>query len=87
MVARLGSCTALGLTHGPAAVGMGEHVVVVADQPARGPGGRPAGNVTDLGPGRRGRRGGALAGARINSDLVEDARRAVEDYRTSPAVV
>ena len=68
---------------------MGEHVVVDATGRTDVPGVWAAGNVTDLSAQVGGAAAaGALAGAQINSDLVlEDAGRAVEDYRTSPAAV
>jgi thioredoxin reductase len=89
MVARADFLAALGLTTVPHASGMGEHVVVDATGRTDVPGVWAAGNVTDLSAQVGGAAAaGALAGAQINSDLaLEDARRAVEDYRTSPAVV
>ena len=89
MVARAGFLASLGLTTAPHASGMGEHVVVDATGRTDVPGVWAAGNVTDLSAQVGGAAAaGALAGAQINSDLaLEDARRAVEDYRTSPAAV
>ena len=89
MVARAGFLASLGLTTVPHASGMGEHVVVDATGRTDVPGVWAAGNVTDLSAQVGGAAAaGALAGAQINSDLaLEDARRAVEDYRTSPAAV
>jgi len=89
MVARAGFLASLGLTTAPHASGMGEHVVVDATGRTEVPGVWAAGNVTDLSAQVGGAAAaGALAGAQINSDLaLEDARRAVEDYRTSPAAV
>jgi thioredoxin reductase len=89
MVARAGFLASLGLTTVPHASGMGEHVVVDATGRTDVPGVWAAGNVTDLSAQVGGAAAaGALAAAQINSDLVlEDVRRAVEDYRTSPAAV
>jgi thioredoxin reductase len=89
MVARAGFLAALGLTAVPHASGMGEHVAVDVTGRTDVAGVWAAGNVTDLSAQVGGAAAaGALAGAQINSDLaLEDARQAVEDYRTSPATV
>jgi thioredoxin reductase len=89
MVARAGFLAALGLTRVPHASGMGEHVAVDVTGRTDVAGVWAAGNVTDLSAQVGGAAAaGALAGAQINSDLaLEDARQAVEDYRTSPATV
>ena len=68
---------------------MGVHLAADATGRTDVPGVWAAGNVVDLSAQVGGAAAaGALAGAQINADLVlEDARRAVEDYRTSPAAV
>jgi thioredoxin reductase len=87
MTARAGFLAGLGMTTAPHASGMGEHVVVDATGRTDLPGVWAAGNVTELSAQvGASAAAGASAGAQINLDLVmEDAMRAVEDHRTTPA--
>ena len=89
MVARADFLTELGLTTVPHPSGMGEHLVADATGRTDVPGVWAAGNVTDLSAQVGGSAAqGAWAAAQLNMDLVtEDARRAVEDYRSTPVAI
>ena len=89
MVARAEFLTGLGLEPVEHPSGMGVHVPADPMGRTHVPGVWLAGNVTDLSAQVGGAAAaGAFAAAQLNMDLVtEDARRAVEDYRTSPAAV
>jgi len=89
MVARAEFLTDLGLTTVPHPSGMGEHLVVDATGRTEAPGVWAAGNVADLSAQVGGSAAqGAWTGAQLNMDLVtEDARRAVEDYRSTPVAL
>jgi thioredoxin reductase len=83
MVARAGFLAPLGLQPAPHPSGAGEHIPADAAGQTSVPGVWVAGNVTDLAAQVGGAAAaGALAGARINADLVaEETRRAVAGYR------
>ena len=74
----------------PHASGMGEHVVVDATGRTDVPGVWAAGNVTDLSAqvgGAAAARAPGRAPRSTRTSSLEDARRAVEDYRATPVVV
>ncbi|WP_304455089.1 NAD(P)/FAD-dependent oxidoreductase [Nocardiopsis sp. YSL2] len=89
MVARTGFLSELGLRPSAHPSGMGEHIAVDAGGATDVPGVWAAGNVTDLSAQvGASASAGALAGARINADLVaEEVERAVAVYEDpfSPA--
>jgi thioredoxin reductase len=83
MVARAGFLAALGLRPAPHPSGAGEHIPADAAGQTGVPGVWVAGNVTDLAAQVGGAAAaGAVAGARINADLVaEETRQAVAAFR------